>query len=261
MPHLLSARNLPKSPAYNPGSGSKNFWHPLMVLSVLLSMLIVTAACGRTAAPAPTETRTIMASPKSLPEDPTFGLPIARIEIVEYGNFTCLDCRSFFMGGIKEQLLMEYGDEVNLIWRDLPADTDLSTQAAQAAQCAYEQNRFWEYHNLLFYQDLPTTNARGAQPEGPSAASAQESADRRQLLLDLADDASLDLDAFIQCLDSGSLHPAIQQDLQQADGSGYQRAPIFTINGQPLAGPPVFSNFKQVIDSLLLPTEQAAGAQ
>ncbi len=142
MPHRLLARSLPTRSFHRNRPVALLFRGArkgFTAFFMLLAFTLVSTACGFRASPTPPEFRATAVTSEAPPEDPTFGLPAARVEIIEYGNFTCRECRSFFLGGIKEQLLLEYGDDLHLIWRDLPADSDLSRQAAQAAQCAYEQ--------------------------------------------------------------------------------------------------------------------------
>ena len=47
-------------------------------------------------------------------------------------------------------MLAEYGDQVQFVWRDFPIITAQSPKAAEAGQCAFDQGKFWEYHDYLF---------------------------------------------------------------------------------------------------------------
>ncbi len=102
-------------------------------------------------------------------DDPWKGDPDARVVIVEFSDFQCPYCAAFY--GSNEQLiaqfkqrdpawqpgypniLKEYVDtgRVKFVYRDFPLDNHVYAQkAAEAAECADEQGRFWDYHDMLF---------------------------------------------------------------------------------------------------------------
>ena len=49
-----------------------------------------------------------------------------------------------------KELRAKYGDQIRFVWRDFPVITLLSPKAAEAGQCANEQGKFWEFHDLVF---------------------------------------------------------------------------------------------------------------
>ena len=55
--------------------------------------------------------------------------------------------------GILDQLRAKYGDQIRFVWRDFPVITLLSPKAAEAGQCAHEQGKFWEFHDLVYNHD------------------------------------------------------------------------------------------------------------
>jgi len=89
-------------------------------------------------------------SPERLADDPSLGPASAPATIIEYGDFGCPSCRVWHKAGNLEQIRAQYGDQVRFVWRDFPVITPESPKAAEAAQCAYDQGKFWEYHDLLF---------------------------------------------------------------------------------------------------------------
>ena len=88
--------------------------------------------------------------PDRVEDDPFIGAANAPVTIVEYGDFGCPACRSWHNAGIMDQVRAVYGDQARLVWRDFPVITARSPKAAEAAQCAYVQDNFWEYHDLLY---------------------------------------------------------------------------------------------------------------
>ena len=85
-----------------------------------------------------------------LVDDPALGPTTAKVTIIEYGDFGCPTCRAWHRAGILDQVLAQYGDQVRFLWRDFPVITPQSPKAAEAGQCAYDQGKFWDYHDLLY---------------------------------------------------------------------------------------------------------------
>ena len=165
-----------------------------------------------------------------LEENPSIGPSNAPVTIVEYGDFGCTTCRAWFNAGVQEQVLAAYGDQVRFVWKDFPIITAQSPKAAEAGQCAFDQGKFWPYHDLL-YQRAPALSISDLKSYAA------------QLGLDTAE--------FNQCLDSGRYQAKINQSLQEAYQRGFQGTPSFLVNDQPLAGPPSFETLKNFIDPIL----------
>ncbi len=85
-----------------------------------------------------------------LASDPSLGLPSAKVTIIEYGDFGCTTCRGWEQAGVLKQIVAAYGNQVHFVWRDDPIITAQSPQAAEAGQCAFDQDKFWQYHDLLY---------------------------------------------------------------------------------------------------------------
>jgi protein-disulfide isomerase len=88
------------------------------------------------------------------PEDHVEGSPNARYTLVEYGDYECPGCGSLFL--TIRQLHKQFGEEVRLVFRHYPLSGihPHAQKAAEAAEAAAAQNRFWEMHDLLFeHQD------------------------------------------------------------------------------------------------------------
>ena len=108
--------------------------------------------------------------------------------------------------------------------------------AAEAAQCAGEQGKYWEMHNQLF-----------AQPEQwdttPQAA--------RETFAAYADVLDLNNSDLLQCLDEGRYTANIEANLQEARRFGLTGTPSFIINGKLLVGAHPTETFVQVLDQEL----------
>jgi protein-disulfide isomerase len=83
--------------------------------------------------------------------DPSVGNAVdPDLVIVEFGDFQCPFCRKSFP--ILRELASTYGDRIQYVYRDFPVDEIHrdARRAAEAAQCAHEQGKFWTYHDRLF---------------------------------------------------------------------------------------------------------------
>jgi protein-disulfide isomerase len=112
---------------------------------------------------------------------------------------------------------------------------DESQWAAEAAECAGDQNAFWEYHDYLF-------SHQNGENQG---------AFTKDNLKAFAADMKLDTAAFNTCLDSGKYTQLVTDQTNLGRGLGVQSTPTFAVNGQPVVGAVPYENFKQTIDALL----------
>ena len=94
--------------------------------------------------------------PVSADDDPSVGPANAPVTIVEFSDFQCPDCK-LSVPVIKE-ILAKYPDKVKVAYRDYPGPNHPhAPQAAEAAQYAGDQGKFWEYHDNLFDRQAPGT--------------------------------------------------------------------------------------------------------
>jgi protein-disulfide isomerase len=112
---------------------------------------------------------------------------------------------------------------------------DESQWAAEAAECAGDQNAFWEYHDYLF-------SHQNGENQGAFS---------KDNLKAFAADMKLDTTAFNTCLDSGKYTQLVTDQTNLGRGLGVQSTPTFAVNGQPVVGAIPFESFKQTIDTLL----------
>lgn len=165
-----------------------------------------------------------------LASDPSLGSPSAKVTIIEYGDFGCTTCRAWEQAGVLKQIVATYGDQVHFIWKDFPIITAQSPQAAEAGQCAFDQNKFWQYHDLLYAKapDLSISDLKS-----------------------YAAQLGLNATQFNQCLDSEQDQAKVNQSLAEARGYGFIGTPAFIVNGKKVIGPASFSQFKSMIDPIL----------
>ena len=164
-------------------------------------------------------------------DDPALGPETAPVTIVEYGDFGCSACKAWHRAGILDELRTRYGDQIRFVFRDFPVITLQSPKAAEGGQCAYDQGKFWEYHDRLL---------------GAAAIDVSH-------LKAYASEIGLDVAKFNQCLDSGRHAATVDRDLQDAIARRFRGTPAFLVNDQPitLGGAPTFEYFQRVIDQTL----------
>ena len=110
-----------------------------------------------------------------------------------------------------------------------------SQWAAEASECAAEQDAFWEYHDLLY------TSQNGEN----------RGAFNKDNLKRFASDLGLDTDQFNECLDTGKYTSIVQQEYQMSQQIGVSSTPTFILNGRPVIGAQPFEVFQQQIQTAL----------
>jgi protein-disulfide isomerase len=135
---------------------------------------------------------------------------------------------------VLDRLLKEYGGQVRLIFKDFPLSSHaLARPAHEAARCAGQSGRYWEYHDRLFQ----------AQPRFA-----------REDLIRYATELGLSREAFVRCLDRGESGGLVERDVREGREAGVSGTPTFFINGLPLRGAAPYEAFKQLIDEALAET-------
>lgn len=165
-----------------------------------------------------------------LADDPVIGAVAAPVVITEFADFGCPACRSWHNAGIRERVLETYGDQVQFVWRDFPVITAQSPKAAEAGQCAYDQGKFWKYHDLVY----------------ESRAGLGVDA-----LKFYAEETGLDTETFNSCLETGQHRATVEHDLNEARNLRLRGTPSFIVNGQTLPGPPRYEQLVAIIDEAL----------
>ena len=161
------------------------------------------------------------------------GDPKAPVTIVEFSDFQCPYCKT--VQPTLKDLLTKYNGRVKLSFRDFPVRSlhPQAEAAAEAARCAEEQGKFWEYHDALF-ADQSKLDAAG--------------------LTSTARSLGLDEKSFQSCLASGKFKAQIETDLQDGSKAGVAGTPGFFVNGVFINGSQPQAEFEKVIDGELAAT-------
>ncbi len=181
----------------------------------------------------------------SMDDDPIIGNPDAPITIVEFSDFQCPFCARFHTQTLPS-LLEEYieQDKVKIVFRDFPIQSihPNALPASIAAECANDQNKFREMHDILF--------------EKQNSWNRLEVNDALSLFSQYASNMQLDQAVFDACLTSGKHIPEIQNDLNDGRDYGVSGTPGFFVGNDQigfveLKGAQPFESFKKVIDAQL----------
>ncbi|NKQ35888.1 MAG: thioredoxin domain-containing protein [Chloroflexi bacterium] len=159
------------------------------------------------------------------------GNPNAPVQIVEFSDFQCVYCAQSVH--VLDTLLERYDGQVSIAYRHFPLSRgETSLLAAEAAECAGEQNAFWEMHDLLF--------------ENQNSLSSQIT-----LYVQMANKLRLNEEDFKACISKHRYRDKILNDLSFGREIGIRGTPSFYVNGYPVIGYATIDRFSQLIDKPL----------
>ncbi len=180
-------------------------------------------------------------SEASIDDDPMLGDSNAPLTLIEFSEFQCPYCARFH-NQVFPQIKKEYIDtgKLRYVFRDFPLSMHKTAQkAAEAAQCAGEQGKYWEMHELLF-----------KKPKGLAIDKIKE----------YAEELHLDTDRFNACLDNDKYTEEVKKDMKDGQQAGVRGTPSFVlgkttkdgnIKGPFIRGAKPYEAFKAEIDKLL----------
>ncbi|HVN90648.1 MAG TPA: thioredoxin domain-containing protein [Candidatus Binataceae bacterium] len=163
----------------------------------------------------------------------------AAVTVVEFSDFQCPYCRA--AEGSVKQITGKYGDRIKFVYMNFPLSFhEHAMDAARAASCAAEQDKFWPYHDALFADQSKLTAAD---------------------LKVTAKKLNLDTKKFDECFDKGKPDAAIKADMAQGQSLGVTGTPTFFINGREIVGAQSADKLSEVIDDeMKTPTKAATKA-
>ena len=198
-----------------------------------------TPTAGGDAPPPPPPTND---TPAKVDDDAVLGKANAPITMIEFTDYQCPFCGRHYTqtyGQIKK----EYVDtgKVKLVLRDFPLGFHPNAQkAAETAECAGNQGKYWEMHDVLF--------TKQAEWSGLSPANDQ--------FKKYAADLKLNTSTFNACLDNGETAAEVKKDQADGSASGIDGTPGFWILGpgdknQKISGAYPFDTFKKAFDGMM----------
>jgi protein-disulfide isomerase len=161
-------------------------------------------------------------------EDHIQGNTVAPITLVEYGDFQCPHCAIAHL--VVKRLQKHFGDRMRYVYRNFPLMEihPLAEPAAEAAEFAGANGRYWPMHDAIF------ENQRNLSPE---------------LLVELAARLQLDSDELATAIDEQRYLDRISRDVEGGERAGVHATPTFFINDRPYPGPWEFEELAQVMEA------------
>jgi protein-disulfide isomerase len=170
----------------------------------------------------------------SIDGSPSMGPPKAPVLVVEFSDYQCPACRQAHE--TVRQVRDIFKDQVRWVFKDFPLRRHKdSKKAAEAARCAAEQGKFWDYQNLLFTSQEELNQDR---------------------LEKYAEGLGLDRGQFGQCLSSEKYKAAVEKDMEDGKNIGVDSTPTYVLNGKIAVGGPPLEQFKSMIEGELNVTKR-----
>jgi protein-disulfide isomerase len=168
---------------------------------------------------------------------PIKGNKDAKVTIIEFADFRCPFCEKIYTDTIP-QIMKDYVDtgKAKFAYRQFAFLGPASTTAANAAECANEQGKFWEFHDNLFDNQPPESDV---------------SIFTTDKLTSIAQGLGVNASQFKSCLESTKYNDKVTQDMTDGQAAGVTGTPTLFINGQSIVGAQPYSAIKAIIDQKL----------
>lgn len=187
----------------------------------------------------PQETAQQLSNPQ-IDDDVVLGNPDAPVAIFIFSDYQCPFCGKFFQetDSLIRKNYVETG-KAKIIHKDLAFLGPESKAAAQAAECAKDQGKYWQYHDALFETEIKD----GQEHNGNL---------NKNLFEKIASGLKMNVDEFLSCFDSQKYAAEIEKDIQEAQSVMEQvSAPTIFINDKMIQGAYPYNTFAQAIDEAL----------
>ena len=210
-----------------------------IILGVIAAALIIAAILIIPSLQPVGEIVSITPHERPMADGRTMGDPNAPVLIEVYSDFQCPACKSF-SEQIEPSVIDTYvtTGQVHYIYRHFPflddrAPRNESDQAANASMCAGDENRFWDYHDILF-----------ANWEGENQGAFNDNR-----LVAFAESLGLDMPAFNQCFDTNPHKDEIDEEHSTGRSIGVTGTPSVFVNGR-LLTPGFIPSFEQISEAV-----------
>lgn len=166
----------------------------------------------------------------------TLGDPNAPVKVVEWANYQCPFCNQFWQTS-ESTLVNDYiaTGKVHFEYNDLTFQWQESVDASEAATCAMDQGKFWQYHDTLF------KNQKAENSGGFSESRLKK----------MAEGIGLDMDKFNKCVDDRTAGDTVKASDQKAQQLNINATPTFFVNGVQVQNYTGWGSVKAAIDAAL----------
>jgi protein-disulfide isomerase len=161
--------------------------------------------------------RDIKLNPRPMADFTSMGDKNAKVKVEEFSDFQCPFCKQFATEA--EQAIVDKYVATGKIYLTFTPFSFLgqeSVKAAEAAYCAADQAKFWEYHDLIFENQAGENQGRFT----------------RSLFIQMANDLKLDMNKFTTCVDNSTYATKVTDNVTYGQGKGVKGTPTFLVNDQ-----------------------------
>ncbi|KKT80132.1 MAG: Protein-disulfide isomerase [Parcubacteria group bacterium GW2011_GWF2_44_8] len=168
------------------------------------------------------------------------GNPDASVVLVEYSDFQCPACATF--QPVLADVLDQFGDSIRFEYKHFPLPIHpLAEPAARAAEAAGQQGKFFEFHDVLFANQLSWSNS--VNPAIP--------------FVQYADELGLDVDTFKRHYNASLIRDRVREDLAEARQLELTGTPTFFLNGEKM----VISTYEDFVNQIASAINPEAAAE
>lgn len=213
------------------------------IFAIIIGFIIITGAVALTFLKkfsAQTVSNQVIANADALvrPDSHKKGSDTAPVELVEFSDFQCPACGA--TEPLVEQMLAQYPDQVRLVYRNYPLSYHQHAMlAAQAAEAAGKQGKYWEMHDLLFARQKDW----------------EENNDNQETFTAYATELGLDIEQFTTDMGSDDVKTKIAKDIADGNLINITGTPSFFINGKRTDGFAT-TGFNKLLEEALQANEQ-----
>lgn len=218
-------------------------WRSPFALATLGALAVGLAIVAIAWKPAPSPTRDLVAGPVSyaaeLTDGGTLGSAAAPVVMQLYADFQCPACKAFVTLELPK-LVTDYvvPGTLRIETHDIDVlgkgSADESLNLAVGAACAAEQDRYWPFHDLVFWN-------QGRENRGDHDSA---------FIAAVADRAGLDIASWTACTARSDISRAVKNGTAAARQAGIQYTPTLIVNGQTLVGVPSYTDLSTLIARL-----------
>src|SRR5713226_6485254 len=189
----------------------------LIIAAVLVAAVVLTWVLLRSSRPDQSNTNSSSSGPPGADPPHIRGNPKATVTLEEFGDFECPVCGTYSVE--VKKIEAEFGDRLRVIFREYPlypTPHKHALIAAQAAEAAGLQDRFWEMHDKIYEDQKAWSEANDVMP----------------LFIDYARQIGIDTDRFARELNGEAVAVRLTQDGIRAHAHGVTSTPAFFVNGK-----------------------------
>jgi protein-disulfide isomerase len=205
------------------------FWHFFIAIVTLGGIVLLFFAFSLRVKNNITFTDDAVTQPTITIADPILGPADAPVTIVNFGDYQCEGCRE--LEQTLANLVVAFPGKIRIVWKDMPNESKHpeAITAAIAARCAGEQDKFWEYHDLLF---------------------ANQSLIGAELYTTISTELGLRDRAFAKCLEDKTTAPLVQKTYDEGIALQLTATPTIFLNGERYTGAVDETTLKAIIRPL-----------